>query len=107
MLINENKTKAMLFNYTEKYQFTTRLQLNENTVEVIDQTRLLGTVISNDLKWDVNTKSLVKKANARMEGGRVWYPPGGPKDHIHPICKKFTGAVRHSVAQLIVTGKHR
>ena len=38
---------------------------NEN-VEVIEKTKLLSTIISNDLKWDSNTSFLVKKANARM-----------------------------------------
>ena len=89
MLINENKTKAMLFNYTEKYQFTTRLQLNENTVEVIDQTKLLGTVISNDLKWDLNTKSLVKKANARMELLRKVAEFGTPQEDLKTIFILF------------------
>ena len=67
MLINNKKTKAVIFNFTDNYQFTTRLQLNNETVEVIDSTRLLGTIIQNDLKWNQNTKNLVKKANARME----------------------------------------
>ena len=67
MLINEKKTKALIFNFTEKYQFTTRLQLNDQNVEVIDSTKLLGTIVQNDLKWNLNTANIVKKANARME----------------------------------------
>ena len=57
MQINEKKTKTLIFNFTDKYQFTTRLQLNNQTVEVIENTRLLGTVISDDLKWNLNTAS--------------------------------------------------
>ena len=67
MLINGKKTKTIIFNYTNKYQFTTRLTLDGQNVEVIDSTRLLGTIISNDLKWSLNTAVIVKKANARME----------------------------------------
>ena len=67
MLINEKKSKTMIFNYTNKYQFTTRLQMNDEPLEVIDRTRLLGTLISNDLKWDLNCANIVKKANARLE----------------------------------------
>jgi hypothetical protein len=33
---------------------------------VIDETKLLGTIITSDLKWVKNTEFLVKKANARM-----------------------------------------
>ena len=67
MMINENKTKTMFFNYTDKYKFTSRLKLNNENVEVIDSTRLLGTILTDDLKWDSNTSNIVKKANAIME----------------------------------------
>ena len=67
MLVNDKKTKTMIFNYTDKYQFTTRLSINDKPIEVINSTRLLGTIITNDLKWDENTANIVKKANARME----------------------------------------
>ena len=66
MLINEKKTKTIIFNYTDNYQFTTRLKIKNHPVEVIDNARLLGTIISNNLTWDLNTGSIVKKANARM-----------------------------------------
>ena len=67
MLINEKKTKNLIFNFTEKYQFSTRLWLNDEIIEILESTKLLGTIISNDLRWDLNTKNIVKKANARME----------------------------------------
>ena len=67
MMINQTKTKTMIFNYTDKYQFTSRLKLNSENVEVINSTRLLGTILTEDLKWDANTKNIVKRANARME----------------------------------------
>ena len=57
----------MIFNYTNNYQFTTRLSVNGHPLDVINSTRLLGTVIQSNLCWDQNTRELVKKANARME----------------------------------------
>ena len=36
-------------------------------MEVLNSTKLLGTVITDDLRWDLNTSNIVKKANARME----------------------------------------
>ena len=62
MLINEKKTKIIIFNYSDNYQFTTRLQIKNQPVEVIDNARLLGTIISNNLTWDLNTASIVKKS---------------------------------------------
>ena len=67
MKINENKTKTMIFNYTNNYQFTTGLKINDKDIDVIDSTRLLGTIIQKDLRWDLNTAQVVRKANARME----------------------------------------
>ena len=67
MMINEKKSKTLIFNYTDNYQFTTRLSMNGQVLEVIDSTKLLGTIISNTLSWDQNTAFIVKKANARMQ----------------------------------------
>ena len=67
MKINEKKTKFMIFNFTKNYQFGTRLSINNKPIEMIEHTRLLGTIIQNNLCWDLNTKELVRKANARME----------------------------------------
>ena len=67
MRLNEEKTKQMIFNFTNNYQFSTRNKLNNKNVEVIEKTKLLGTVITTDLKWEENTSLLVRKANARMQ----------------------------------------
>ena len=67
MLINEKKTKNMIFNFSSNYQFNTRMQLKGENIETIKNTKLLGTIISDDLKWDLNTANIVKKANARLE----------------------------------------
>ena len=36
-------------------------------MEVIDSTRLLGTIITNNLSLDANVAEMVRKSNARME----------------------------------------
>ena len=40
MKINVNKTKTMIFNYTDKYQFTTRLAIAYCPIDVIKSTKL-------------------------------------------------------------------
>ena len=67
MMINSSKTKTMLFNFTNNFQFSTRLKLENEILETVTETRLLGTIISSDLKWDSNTNNIVKRAYARME----------------------------------------
>ena len=64
MMINSKKTKAMIFNFTDKYQFSTRLSISGELIEVIDSTKLLGTIITSDLRWEENTAYIVQKANA-------------------------------------------
>ena len=72
MMINEKKTKSIIFNFTDKYQFGTRLHLNDEIIEVLDSSKLFGTIIASDLRLDLSTMSIIKKANARMElVGRV------------------------------------
>ena len=67
MAINTEKSKIMIFNYTKNHQFTTRLSINNVNLEVVNQAKLLGTHITNDLKWDVNTRQIIRKSNARMQ----------------------------------------
>ena len=66
MKLNVEKSKLMVFNFTEDYQFSSRLYLEDNLLEIITSTRLLGTIISSDLKWFENTEMLVKRAYQRM-----------------------------------------
>ena len=56
----------MIFNFTDNFQFNTRLSLNNENIEIVDNTKLLGVIVSNDLKWKKNTEYLVKKANNRL-----------------------------------------
>ena len=47
MIISEKKTKSMIFNFTNKYQFHARLQLKGHNVEVVDKMKILGTTLTN------------------------------------------------------------
>ena len=67
MKLNTEKSKIMIFNFTHNHQFTTRVKLDNVNLDVVNDTKLLGTHITNDLKWDLNTYHLVKRGNARMQ----------------------------------------
>ena len=66
MLLNIDKTKLIIFNFTTDYQFRTRLNSNSIPIEIVDQAKLLGTIITSDLKWNANTKSITQRAYMRM-----------------------------------------
>ena len=66
MQLNGKKTKIMIINFTKNYQFSTRIHLGDDLLEIIDETRLLGLEITSDLKFHKNTEVMIKKAYARM-----------------------------------------
>ena len=67
MVISEKKTKAMIFNFTDNYQFSTRLQLKGRNTEIVDKMKILGTIVDSKLSWDENCSMIIKKVNARMQ----------------------------------------
>ena len=56
----------MIFNFSKKNQFITKLSVNDNNLEVVEETKLLGTVLTNNLSWNRNTEELVKRGFRRM-----------------------------------------
>ena len=67
MILNLKKTKNMIFNFTKKYQFATRMKLNYEIIETVTEIKLLGTIITNDLKWESVTSFITKKALKQMQ----------------------------------------
>lgn len=66
MKINVKKTKNLVVNFSKKHQFSTEIKLKGEVVETVNQTKLLGTIITNDLSWNKNTEFIVKETNKRM-----------------------------------------
>ena len=65
--LNQKKSCAIIFNFTPKYQFTSRLTIEGKPLSIVDHTKLLGLILSNDLTWSRNTQYLIKRANYRMD----------------------------------------
>ena len=66
MQLNKKKSQAMIFNFTRDYQLTSRTQMENEAINVVKDTKLLGVMINDELSWDANTSYLVKRANSRM-----------------------------------------
>ena len=66
MKLNEKKTKNMVFNFSAN-QFVTKMEVNNEKIEMVKETILLGTVITDNLSWDRNCEELIKKAYKRMQ----------------------------------------
>ena len=56
----------MLFNPTKNYDFVSDLQIDDIELKTLDEMKLLGLTLSNDLCWKANTENLTKNAYKRL-----------------------------------------
>ena len=67
MVINEDKTKVMIFNTGRAYDFMPKLTIQTGSVlEVVETFKLLGVILQSNLKWQGNTDYICKKGYARL-----------------------------------------
>ena len=66
MKLNPKKCKNLIFNFTHNNQFTTALKINNHEVETVNEAKLLGQIINDDLKWERNIDEVVKNSNKRL-----------------------------------------
>ena len=66
MKLNFSKTKFITFNSTINFDFEAGLTLGDKEIESVDQMKLLGLTVTNDLKWRTNTHEMVKKAYSKL-----------------------------------------
>ena len=65
MKLNEKKCNYLVFSRAQ-VDFATRLQVNNNIIDKVNVTKLLGVWISEDLTWFRNTAEICKKAYSRL-----------------------------------------
>jgi hypothetical protein len=83
----------MIVNFTEKFQFHTRLQLKGKNIETVEKTKILGTILTNTLSWNENCSYLIKKVNARMQLLRkVWSFGSSCQEMVH-LWKVFCRSI--------------
>ena len=51
MKINKKMIKSMLFNLSKTKDFTPKLKIGNETKELVQEIKLLGVKITNDMKW--------------------------------------------------------
>ena len=89
MKLNPKKCKNMIFNFSRKHQFSTSIQINDEIIETVDSMKILGTYVSNDLKWDKNTDEIVKNSNKRLQILHSSSKFTKNKHHLKDIYNKF------------------
>ena len=93
MIISQKKTKAMIFNFTDNHQFSTRLNLKGKNIEIVDSMKILGTTVTNTLSWDENCSNLIRKVNSRMALIRKMKSSGASKYELVHLWLVFCRSV--------------
>ena len=66
MKLNLQKTKFMLFNQCRTLDFMPTLSLEGDDIEVVEEMKLLGVIITSDMKFTKNTEYIIKKGFRRI-----------------------------------------
>ena len=102
MVINQKKTKFMVFNPCTSIDFIPEFNLDGHDIEVVEEMRLLGLILRSDLTWHANTDNMVTKANKRLWMLRRLHALGADTDDMVDI---YSTQIR-SVLELAVPAWH-
>jgi hypothetical protein len=86
MLLNESKTKVMIFNNATSVDIMPKLSPNnDNIIEAVEEMKLLGIIIQNNLSWKSNTANLTRKGWAKMWWLRSLKRLGASEDQLKTV----------------------
>ena len=66
MRLNVGKTKLMLFNPCKNKDSMPEIHLENTRIDLVEETKLLGVVISSNISWEANTDYIVRRCNQKM-----------------------------------------
>ena len=67
MVMNKQKTKVITFTKSKKWDFPPELTFDDGTfIDCVQNIKLVGVLVSQDLKWSQNTAYICKKARSRL-----------------------------------------
>ena len=78
--MNTKKTSIIIFSRSRSLDFQPKLFINNELLDVVDTTKLLGVMISSNLKWDAHIEYIRNKAMKRMWMLRRIKDVGGTPD---------------------------
>ena len=64
--LNESKCKELRISFTKSENTLEPVTINNANIEVVPSAKLLGVMISNDLKWNVHVEMICKKVAVRL-----------------------------------------
>ena len=95
MSLNPSKCCIMNVNFSKNPPILHDIFVDDHQLQYVDNVKLLGTLIQNDLKWDSNVNDIVKRANGKLHMLRLLkrhYLPHEDlitvyRSYIRPICE--------------------
>ena len=88
----------ILFNPHKSLDILPKIKVNGAVLEVVEEVKLLGIMITSDLKWKSNTKNLVTRANTRLWMLRRLARLGTPEvELIDTYCKQIRSVLELAV----------
>ena len=69
MVINQKKSMIMTFNFTKTLDFPPEFTIGDtdnDPLEIVSVTKLLGIMVSDDLKWNAHVEFMCKKASNKI-----------------------------------------
>ena len=93
MMINFPKTKFLLFNPTKIYDFIPELTMDGHEIETVEEMKLLGLIITNDLSWTRNTEEMTRKGYSRLWMVKRLLGLGGSQETLIDVYCKQIGSV--------------
>ena len=66
MKINTKKTKVVVFNTARIRDFTPELNKEDEPIETVDSLKLLGVIITSDLRLNDNTEYITKRGYNKL-----------------------------------------
>ena len=102
MLLNERKSSYIVFSRS-KEAFSTRLKINNITLERKNVIKILGVWFQEDLKWNYNVKQICIKAYRRMYILNKLKYAGIPQSDLLTIYKLFIRSIAEYCSALFHT----
>ena len=75
------RSQKLHFNFSKDIKFNTDVKIGNESIETVRETELLGTIITDDLKWNKNTNNIVKEKRRKERA------------NVHKVCNKLALSV--------------
>lgn len=66
MVVNKKKSKVMVFHAAKKHDIYPQLTVGKQTLEIVEEAKILGYIFTSDMKTLTNTQNLVKKTYKKL-----------------------------------------